>query len=64
MADLVDLANDFDFNEEVLKRTRKLEKVYRGRCLNCNAQVENLYCDSDCKEDYEYAQTLHKRTNK
>ena len=25
-----------------------------GKCLNCDEQVEGLFCDVDCRDDYDY----------
>jgi hypothetical protein len=67
MADQADLASRNDFTEEVLLRHRNappFKAAAHGRCLNCDAQVANLYCDIDCREDYEYQQRITKKVGR
>lgn len=57
MADLVDKTAEKDFTEEAVRYAlSKQHKVtLRGKCLNCDAPLPptGLYCDEDCKYDYE-----------
>jgi len=68
MADSVDIASANDFTEEklALHRNRKEEQVRRGTCLFCNAVIDpqKLYCDDDCKEDFEREQLIKRKTTR
>lgn len=33
----------------------------RGICYNCDAPCEGLYCDVECRRDYEREQQVRKR---
>jgi len=59
--DAADITSVHDFTDEAIdihNRTAKPE-IKRGRCLYCNAQVPTgLYCDADCREDYETEQEI------
>lgn len=75
--DPVDIASEFDFTEERLRvmRSKTQKEVARGACLYCKEPVESvasaaadgtavfkLYCDDDCRLDYEAEQkTLSKQ---
>ena len=66
MADQADIAARNDFTEEALARRKNavLKTELRGRCLNCDAQLDKgLYCDADCREDYEYQQRVKSKVS-
>jgi hypothetical protein len=65
MADLVDIAGENDFSAECVASRKKQTEVVRGHCLFCNEPMKaakdgkiHLYCDDDCREDYEYESTI------
>jgi len=73
MADSVDITSSNDFTEEKLKlhRSRPKEEVARGQCLYCKARILpegdkplRLYCDDDCKEDYEREELIKRKTSR
>lgn len=67
MADLADLTSANDFTEEILTRYKNSaapKAVLRGRCLNCGASVPDLYCDDDCRSDYEHQQRVTNLTKR
>lgn len=69
MADAADIAGDNDFNEERLrahlKAVPKAPTQPRGKCLFCQAKVDvGLYCDDDCKTDYEREQLIKSKTSR
>lgn len=76
MADIVDIAAENDFSSERLNEMRAAKPVAiaRGSCLYCDTKLEpirldpkgplmdRLYCDADCRNDYEAEQkTLSKQ---
>jgi hypothetical protein len=66
MADQADIAAQHDFTEEVLARHSKSGSVLtkRGACLYCETKIEGLYCDPECREQYEYEQRVQKNTGR
>lgn len=58
MADLADRAQQHVEKEDELLRLQNLKPVMirpNGYCHNCGTKVEiGLYCDADCRDDYEY----------
>ena len=72
MADLADITDTHDFNEEAVRRhlTSVLpdrNPLKRGKCLNCDADInelKSLYCDPDCREDFESAARISKLTRR
>lgn len=77
MADPADITGNNDFTEEKLKlhRSRTQTQVARGKCLFCstlilpdsNAEPDallKLYCDEDCREDYEREQLIRNKTTR
>jgi len=71
MADLVDIAGQHDYSEEMLMARKREARVERGRCLFCDNPITEkvdgqlkLYCDIDCRKDYEHEQsTLSRQRN-
>ncbi|STB68491.1 Uncharacterised protein [Citrobacter freundii] len=56
MADLADIAHEVErFNLEHRLATRRRHYLpVTGFCYNCHSGVtERLFCDGDCREDYE-----------
>lgn len=69
MPDAADIAGDNDFNEERvrlhLNTAPKAPVQPRGNCLFCQAKVPTgLYCDDDCKSDYEREQLIKAKTSR
>ena len=76
MADASDIAGSNDFTEEKLRlhRSRTEQQIKRGTCLFCKAEIkpdpENkdkplaLYCDEDCKEDFERESMILAKTQR
>jgi hypothetical protein len=68
MADAVDFTSNNDFNEERLRQhqNRKERPLCRGACLFCSKVLSSpyLYCDTDCREDYEREQLLKSKTGR
>lgn len=67
MSDIADRAQDHMEREEalVLAAGRKPPGPARdGHCLNCGAAVEHLFCDSDCRLDYEARTSLGERLHR
>jgi hypothetical protein len=70
--DIADIAGEHDFSAEKLmqQRGRQNPEVIRGKCLSCKAKTDlvegqpKLYCDDDCREDYEYEQAVRTRTRR
>jgi hypothetical protein len=66
--DAVDVASLHDFNDESVLRARSKthEVVRRGSCLYCYEPLEShlIYCDDDCRADYEDQELKLKRTRK
>lgn len=69
MANLADITDTHDFTEESLSLLRsKIQGgkllVPRGHCLNCEAPIapDSLYCDADCRADYEASEAIAKNT--
>ena len=62
MPDELDQIQDRMEQEEELRRKytpKPVEIKAIGRCLYCNATLEGTlrFCDSDCRDDYEYMHT-------
>lgn len=76
MPDDADITGNNDFTEEKLRaaRNRTVVEVKRGFCLYCKAEIKPdplapdlqvaLYCDDDCKSDFEREQMIKKKTNR
>ena len=67
MADLADLAASASENTIALSieslRGRRMSP--RGHCLSCReALAEQLYCDSDCRAQYEHELLVRQRTGR
>lgn len=68
--DSADIAALNDFNEEIISRARsstnKHPVIPRGICLNCDTQIAKtlIYCDDDCKTDFQAHERVMKRTHK
>jgi len=66
MADEVDRMHDF--SEERVKSHLSgaylKDQVPRGKCLYCTTLVPNLFCDDECKADWETEQLIKKRTRR
>lgn len=66
--DAADITALNDFNEEIVTRTRhsitKASPILRGMCLNCGATTPKpqIYCDTECRLDFEEAERIHQRT--
>lgn len=59
MADLADRAQQHHDREEALLRAQNRKSVLMpcGRCHNCREPITlPLFCDTDCRDDYEYRQ--------
>lgn len=66
--DSADIAALNDFNDEIVTRARSNAKkplVPRGVCLNCSAKIADtlIYCDDECKADFEAYERVMKRTH-
>lgn len=59
------MPDEFDLIQERMEKEEELRKKYTpkpieikgiGRCLYCNAPLEGdlRFCDSDCRDDFEY----------
>lgn len=46
---------DWVDNQVELQRRKGSDKIrsHVGRCYNCDAETDGLFCDSECREDYE-----------
>ena len=68
MPDEVDLANDHIEREMAirLKHRRPFNLVPRGSCHNCDGLVKpaHLFCDADCRDDYERVQKAKARAGR
>lgn len=71
--DHADIAGEHDFSTEKLmeRRGRQDPEITRGKCLSCERPITELvdgklplYCDSDCREDYEHEQRIRARTRR
>ena len=51
--DDADFAGERMVFEESLPKRRMPELPRTGLCHNCDAPVEHLFCDSECREDHE-----------
>lgn len=66
MADIADLAGEHDFNDEMVKRQLRKQKLIapRGHCLDCGAEIghDQIFCPTEfgCKEQYEKVQAIRK----
>ena len=66
--DSADITALNDFNEEIVTRTRhsitKASPILRGVCLNCGeaTSTHQIYCDTECRLDFEEAERIHQRT--
>lgn len=63
MADDVDRATELQETQLKIalgKQSKKKRLNAVGRCFNCNEVVgqDALFCDSDCREDYEKRQQM------
>lgn len=64
--DLADAADDLIENEiqHHLRMARRPKELRDGHCLNCNAELPTgtaLYCDDDCRADWEAREEARKR---
>lgn len=70
MTDMFDKATETEeqFRNQAIDNIRKNagQSRHLGRCLCCNAQVENngLFCNIDCREDYELTQRIRRITGR
>jgi len=70
MTDMFDKATETEeqFRNQALNNVRNnlAQPKYTGRCLCCNAQVENngLFCGVDCREDYELRERIRRITGR
>lgn len=47
------------FREEALYQARKPARLqYRGYCYNCDTPARDIFCDVECRRDYEREQEL------
>jgi hypothetical protein len=60
MADITDDATDQElkFTELAIQAARacRPQLPRNGRCHNCEELVEGLFCDADCRQDWEKRQ--------
>lgn len=64
-ADLLDVAKEVELAAteaaiaRVLAEAKESVLRLKGRCYNCDERVENtlLFCDEDCRDDYERRET-------
>ena len=59
MPDIFDRAQDHIEREtpHLLAQRKPVKHVANGKCHNCGEPVPTgLYCDQDCREDFEYRQ--------
>lgn len=61
--DILDAAADYQEGMiqagiSAIKADSKLEA--KGVCYNCDEPVSGLFCDSDCRDDYEYREKRRK----
>jgi hypothetical protein len=57
---------DYASNEEESFRQHAMRKVtrklsYRGHCYNCSDECPRLFCDVDCRTDYEKEQAIRQQ---
>lgn len=43
-----------------IARKNKDIEIFNGRCLNCNTESEQRFCDIECRDDY---QEFKKKSN-
>lgn len=65
-ADFLDNASEVESNERerLIAKARRAVKVQAtGRCLNCNAELEDgkRWCDEWCRDDWQLEQEAAKR---
>lgn len=54
--ELIQMSLDNKINE--IRSKKPLQPT--GNCLNCGDEVEGLFCDTDCRDDYQYREERSK----
>lgn len=68
--DIIDIAEEHDSvllqNQirEVQRKAREEHLEPTGYCHNCGEPCEGLFCDKECRDDYEYHIAALKRNGK
>lgn len=59
-ADIASEQEDFARREAIWRSTSPARLQHRGRCYNCGEASQSLFCDVDCRRDYEREQKVRK----
>jgi hypothetical protein len=64
----MDIADRAVHQEEMLRdlamKVRQKVETHNGKCLNCRETSPTVFCDLDCKADYERIKNSEKRNGK
>lgn len=61
-ADIAGEEEEYLRREAFRKATAPMRYQRRGKCYNCGEPTDNLYCDVDCRRDYEKEQFVARKT--
>lgn len=64
-SDMLDCAADVTQREteariQVALSDQRSKLPRKGACYNCDEEVEDLFCDEDCRDDYEWREERRK----
>lgn len=59
-ADIASEQEDYARREAIWHAQRGSRLQHRGRCYNCGEACQSLFCDVECRKDYEREQAVRK----